>query len=133
MMKNVLRYLVVLLYGVLALVILLTWNIQNTKNSWLVPITPYTVWLLLSWLLGYPWLRGRLGSLFLKDNRKATSTGITVRPWQYAIGSTRSIGEIFSLSYIFCEHLLMSLLLILVGPLLVCALLLIALFKKRRS
>ncbi|WP_341778578.1 hypothetical protein [Levilactobacillus sp. HBUAS70063] len=133
MMKNVLRYLAVLLYGVLALVILLTWNIQNTKNSWLVPITPYTVWLLLSWLLGYPWLRGRLGYLFLKDNRKATSTGITVRPWQYAIGSTRSIGEIFSLIYIFCEHLLISLLLILFGPLLVCTLLLIALFKKRRS
>lgn len=132
-MEKVLRYLVVLLYGVLALVILLTWNIQNTKNSWLVPITPYTVWILLSWLLGYPWLRGRLGDLFLKDNRKATSTGITARPWQYAIGSTRSIGEIFSFIYIFCEHLLMSLLLILFGPLLVCALLLIALFKKRRS
>lgn len=141
-------------FWVVSMVILLTWN---TKNSWTVSITPYTAWLFFSWLLCYPWLRGKLGHLFIKNdkrresydphdmdrhrqgksvqhkNRELTANGMTSYPWQYAIGSTRSIGEIFSLIYVFCEHLLMSALLILFGPLITCTLLLITLFKKRRS
>jgi len=125
--KSVLRYLVFLLYGVVVTAILLTWN---TKNGWRVPITPYTVWIFFSWLLCYPWLRGKLGYLFVKNDKGRTSNGMTASPWQYSIGSTRSIGEIFSLAYVLCEHLLISLLLILFGPLVTCALLLITLLKK---
>jgi len=126
--KSVLRYLLSLSYGA-ALMAILLWY---TQNGWPVPITPYTAWVFFSWLLCYPWLRGKLGYLFLRPgkNRRMTSTGITSYPWQYAIGSTRSIGEIFRLTYIFGEHLLMSFLLILFGPLVTCTLLLSTLFKK---
>jgi len=127
--KRVLRYLLSLVYGAVLMMILLNWH---TQNGWRTPITPYTAWVFLSWLLCYPWLRGKLGCLFLKSgkNRRMTSNGITSYPWQYAIGSTRSVGEIFSLIYIFLEHLLVSFLLILFGPLVTCTLLLIALLKK---
>lgn len=135
MAKGVLRYLLVLLYGIVSMVVLLTWNARNLKNGWLVPITPYTVWVFLSWLLCYPWLRGKLGFLFIKNgkNKRLTSNGIYAYPFQYTLGSTRSVGEIFRLNYVLCEHLLISFLLILFGPLVVCALLLITLFKRRRS
>ncbi|AKP63778.1 hypothetical protein ABN16_01380 [Levilactobacillus koreensis] len=128
--KRVLRYLMFLLYGIVVMAILLAWS---TKNDWMVPITPYTVWIFFSWLLCYPWLRGKLGYLFVKHNKGRTSNGITASPWQYSIGSTRSIGEIFSLIYVLCEHLVMSFLLILFGLLVTCTLLLIMLFKKSRS
>ncbi len=135
MVKSVLRYLLSLFYGVFLMMILLIWNMQTTKAGWHFPITPYAVWVFLSWLLCYPWLRGKLGYLFIKNDkrRKLTSTGITSYPWQYSVGSTRSIGEIFSLVYVFCEHLLISCLLILFGPLVMGILLLMTLFKKRRS
>lgn len=133
-MKSVLRYLLFLLYGAFLMIILLTWNTQHTKNGWLVPITPYTVWIFLSWLLCYPWLRGKLGYLFIRrgKNRTSTSNGIPAYPWYYAIGTTRSIGEVFSLIYIFCEHLLISFLLILFGPLVTGTLLLVTLFSKSK-
>jgi len=129
MRKSVLRYLLSLIYGAVPMMILLNWH---TQNGWRVSITPYTAWVFLSWLLCYPWLRGKLGYLFLKSdkNRRMASNGVTSYPWQYAIGSTRSLGEIFSLIYIFLEHLLVSFLLILFGPLVTCTLLLIALLKK---
>jgi len=125
--KSVLRYLTFLLYGIVLMAILLTWN---TKNGWMVPITPYTVWIFFSWLVCYPWLRGKLGYLFVKNDKGRTSNGISSSPWQYSIGSTRSIGEIFSLAYVLCEHLLITFLLILFGPLVTCTLLLSTLFKK---
>lgn len=134
-MKSVLRYLLVLSYGIVVMLVLLTWNTRNLKNGRLVPITPYTTWVFLSWLLCYPWLRGKLGFLFIKNNknRKLTSNDISLYPSQYTTGSTRSIGEIFSLTYVLAEHLLISFLLILFGPLVVCALLLITLFKRKMS
>lgn len=129
--ERVLRYLMSLLYGVVLMMILLTWN-ATSGWMWKVSVTPYTAWIFLSWLLCYPWLRGKLGYLFIKNkNSGLISKGITSYPWQYALGSTRSVGEIFSLIYVLCEHLLISFLLILSGPLVTCMLLAIALFKKR--
>lgn len=129
--KRVLKYLLSLLYGVVLMMILLTWN---TTGSWKVPVTPYTTWIFLSWLLCYPWLRDKLGYLFIKSkNSRLASKGIISYTWQYSIGSTRSVGEIFSLIYVLCEHLLISFLLILFGPLVTCILIVITLFQKRRS
>lgn len=134
-MKSVLKYLLVLSYGIVVVLVLLTWNTRNLKNGWLVPITPYTTWVFLSWLLCYPWLRGKLGFLFVKNNKssKLTSNDISLYPLQYTMGSTRSIGEIFSLTYVLAEHLLISFLLVLFGPLVVCARLLMTLFKRKMS
>lgn len=127
--KRVLRYFLSWIYGAVPMMILLNWH---TQSGWRVSITPYTAWVFLSWLLCYPWLRGQLGYLFLKPgkNRRMTSNGVTSYPWQYAIGSTRSVGEIFSLIYIFGEHLLVSFLLILFGPLVTCTLFLMTLLKR---
>lgn len=69
MVKSALKYLLVLIYGIVPMLVLLTWNTRNLKNGWLVPITPYTAWIFLSWLLCYPWLRGKLGFLFIKNEK----------------------------------------------------------------
>ncbi|MCH5464057.1 hypothetical protein [Levilactobacillus tujiorum] len=149
-----LRYLRFLLYGVLPMGILLTWNLQNTRGKWVIPITAYTVWILCSWLLCFSWLRGKLKHLYSKNDRGMTSykaaamalhhrdqsmhhvdrrwttNGVTSNPWEYLLGNTQSTDEILNPIYVFCEHLWMSLLLILFGPIIMSVWFPIILIKK---
>ncbi len=137
------RYLGALSRGFLIMVLLLTWDIRMTKTGWYIPVTIFTTWIFLSWLVCYPGLRQRYRSLYsrngerfetykhralamhhqdISDNHvkhRWTTKGVVVNPWEYTTGTTQSTDGILNPVLVFCEHLWATFLLILFGPLLV--------------
>lgn len=133
-------YLVALLKGFLITCILLAFGLQRVKGQWQVPVTPYAVWIFLSWLVCYPELRRHFASLFIKNSeemtsyktrslamhqqdmqnshrdRRWTTNGVTVNPWAFTTDTTQSTDEILNPIYVYCERLWATLLLILFGP-----------------
>lgn len=142
-MKKLRIYLRDLVTGLVIMLVLLTWSIQKTQTGWFIPLTPFTGWVVLSWLLCYPWLRRRYSELYRKNGEEMssyktralalhredqrqnhhghrwTSDGVVSNPWFYNSSNTQSTDEILNPVYIFGEHLWATFLLILVGPLLI--------------
>lgn len=140
-------YLKGLLKGSLALLILLTWGLEHKQTGWSLTLTPLSYWAIGSWLVGYPGLRHRYAGLFGKDDesfvsykkraltlhhqdiasghrgRRWTTNGVAVNPWAYTQSNMQSTDEILNPIYLWCEHLWLSLLLIVAGPLLIIGLL----------
>ncbi|WP_143462005.1 hypothetical protein [Levilactobacillus enshiensis] len=140
--RTVGHYLLTLLKGVVIMLILLTWDLKRTRMGWTIPVTDFTSWVFLSWLLCYPALRTKYQSLYSKNGerfetykhraltmhrqdmgnnhvkRRWTLNGVTANPWEYTTGTTQSTDEILNPVLIFAEHLWATFLLILFGPLL---------------
>jgi len=136
------RYVLALLKGVFIMLVLLTWSLERTQTGWTIPVTYFTTWIFLSWFLCYPALRNKYQSLYSKNgerfetykhraltlhhqdkgnshvNRRWTTKGEVVNPWEYTTGDTQSTDEILNPILIFAEHLWATFLLILFGPLL---------------
>jgi len=138
-MKKFRLYLSDLIRGILAMSILLLSNLRKVETTWVFPLSALTCWVLISWLL-FPIMRRRFSKLYIKNdgsmssyktnaldahhqdiqqnhkNRRWTSNGVTVNPWEYNFGNTQSTDDILNPLYIFCEHLFVSVLLIMFGP-----------------
>ncbi|WP_024746662.1 hypothetical protein [Levilactobacillus namurensis] len=138
-MRRLRRYLVNLIRGTLALLLIFLWNIRRDGSHWVIPVTFFTGWLIISWLL-FPVLRERFSKLYVKNDtgmtsyktaalaahqddmrqshkdRRWTSNGVTVNPWAYQSGNTQSTDDILNPIYLFCEHLLISVVFMLLGP-----------------
>jgi len=140
--QKIWHYLLTLLKGVAIMLVLLTWDLKRTKAGWTIPVTYFTTWIFLSWLVCYPALRNKYQSLYSKNgerfetykhraltmhrqdignshvNRRWTPNGVAANPWEYTTGTTQSTDEILNPVLIFAEHLWATFLLILFGPLL---------------
>ncbi|MCT4487899.1 hypothetical protein [Levilactobacillus parabrevis] len=136
------HYVLALLKGVFIMLVLLTWSLERTQTGWTIPVTYFTAWIFLSWLLCYPALRSKYKSLYSKSgehfetykhraltmhhqdkgnshvNRRWTAKGEIVNPWEYTTGDTQSTDEVLNPVLVFAEHLWATFLLILLGPLL---------------
>ncbi|MFC6274967.1 hypothetical protein ACFQET_05500 [Levilactobacillus tangyuanensis] len=136
------RYLKSLIYGLLAVMILLTSNLVHRGSHWTIDLSAFTVWVILSWLTCYPFLRRHYMRMFKKNDpdlrsfktraldlhqrdlnanhkdRRWTPNGVTANPWTYMSDTTQSTDEILNPIFIFVEHLWYSLLLIVFGPIL---------------
>jgi len=143
MKKQIGWYLWTLLEGVVILDTLLAGALEHTRTGWKLPITGFTAWVSLSWLLGYPWLRRKYREMYSKNgehfesykhramtmhhqdmsdshvNRRWTTNGVSANPWEYTVGETQSTDEILNPILVFAEHLWATFLLILFGPVLV--------------
>lgn len=152
-MKKFGLYLSDLSRGMLAAVILLLSNLRKVENNWELPLSGFTCWVLLSWLL-FPILKRRLAKLYLQandslrsyktssldrhhqdmqrnhKNRKWTANGVTVNPWEYSLGNTQSTDDILNPIYIFCEHLVISVLLVGLGPFILAIYMVVKLLRK---
>lgn len=124
------------------MLILLALNLERTQTGWTIPITSFTSWVFLSWLICYPVLRNKYQSLYSKNSgqfesykhraltlhhgdkrnshvkRRWTTNGVDVNPLEYATRGTQSTDGIFNAILVFAEHLWATFLLILFGPLL---------------
>ncbi|QEA31609.1 hypothetical protein [Secundilactobacillus malefermentans] len=147
------QYFIYLLKGIFIMLILQTWSLQKVNNSWVMPITPVTIWNFLSWLLCYPILRKRFAVLFSKDDagmesyknkalklhqqdisnnhkhRQWTSDGVVVNPWAFQYLGTQTTDEIVNPIFVFFEHLWISFLLIILGPIFIVSLMFIKITK----
>ena len=152
-LKKIGRYAWTLLQGLGIMLLLLTWNLQWTAHGWRLPLTWFTAWVGLSWLLGYPFLRQHFSSLYHQNgsdmesyknralrlhqadiashhtDRRWTSNGVAANPWSYGATATQTTDEILNPIYLFCAHLWATFLLILFGPVLVVGVFLTAAVK----
>ena len=139
-MKTILKYVLDLSKGFCIMLVLLTWNLQNVEGHWQIPITWFTTWIFMSWLFLYPVLRKAYSFLYSKDavelesyktrsinmhhqdmanshkDHRWTPNGVSVNPWEYTQSNTQSTDEISNPIYFLCEHLWITFILILLGP-----------------
>ncbi|MGP4115981.1 hypothetical protein ACS4N0_02280 [Levilactobacillus zymae] len=128
--------------SVVIMALLLTWNLRHTAQGWQLPLGPFTIWVFVSWLAAYPWLRQWYANLYSKDDermesyknralalherdlaqhhtaRKWTPSGLQANPWLYMSGNTQTTDDILNPLYVFCEHLWVTFILLLLGPIL---------------
>lgn len=155
--RLIVAYVRSLAYGFVIMLLLLTWSLQKTVHGWTIPLTPFTSWIVLSWLLCYPSLRRQNPTLYSKNgekmasyktralalhqedkrhnhrDRRWTSNGVAVNPWMYNNSNTQSTDEILNPIYVFCEHLWATFLLILFGPIIATWLGLVWLWRQWKS
>lgn len=136
------------------MLILLLSNLRKVGSKWVLPLSLFTCWVLMSWLL-FPILRKRFSRLYIKandslrsyktssldrhhqdmqgnhKNRKWTANGVTVNPWEYSLGNTQSTDDILNPIYVFCEHLFISTLLIGFGPFILVICMVVKQLKKK--
>lgn len=148
------QYLILLAKGLFVMLLMLTWSLQQVAGRWIMPVTPITIWTFLSWLLCYPNLRAKFSDLYSKNNAgmesyktkalklhqqdissnhkgyRWSSNGVATNPWAYSHDSTQSTDEILNPIFIFCEHLWITFLLILCGPIVMVVLMLTNLGKS---
>ncbi|AYM02092.1 hypothetical protein D8911_03460 [Levilactobacillus brevis] len=156
-MKELLKYILDLCKGFAIMIVLLTWNLQNFQGHWRIPITKFTVWVLLSWLLLYPGLRKAYHFLYSKNgsgiesyktrsmkmhhqdianshkDRRWTTNGVVANPWEYNQAYTQSTDEILNPIFVFCEHLWITFLLIIFGPLIFVFRMVVKLYRNLAS
>lgn len=137
------RYLQQVLRGSLVVVLFLVGLLSRTPHGWTLAWTPWTFWVVISWLGCYPVLRTWHPELYSRKDPDMTSfkaralalhhqdlanahqghrwtlNGVSSNPWEYSQGRTQSTDDIVNPLYRFCAHLWMSVLLILLGPVLV--------------
>lgn len=128
-------------HGTLATGIWLAFNLQKVAGHWTIPPSKFVGWILFSWLVCYPLLRSTYSSWTSRDdkdlvsykkramvlhqqdvadshqNRRWTTKGVATNPWLYTYRSTQVTDEIVNPVFIWCEHLWLTFLLILCGPL----------------
>lgn len=143
MANHVKHYLWQIMQGSLVVIIFLVGLLSRTPHGWELSWTPWTFWVVVSWLGCYPVLRTHHPELYGQSNQdmtsfktralalhhqdlanahrdhRWTSNGVSSNPWEYSLGRTQSTDDIVNPLYRFCMHLWMSSLLILLGPFLI--------------